>query len=124
MNTRFFALGLVGGLTCLTCPLALAQDDGQTAFNNSCRTCHTVKEGDNRQGPNLAGIVGRKAGSLPDYNYSSSMKQSGITWDETNLDQLIANPDQVVKGNSMKPYGGITDAAQRKTIIEFLKSGD
>lgn len=121
MNTRFFALGLVGGLSC---PLALAQDDGQTAFNNSCRTCHTMKEGDNRQGPNLAGIVGRKAGSLPDYNYSSSMKQSGITWDEANLDQFIANPDQVVRGNSMKPYGGITDAAQRKTIIEFLKSGD
>lgn len=120
MNKRLFALMFVGGLTCTP---ALAQDEGQTAFNNNCRTCHTMKEGDNRQGPNLAGIVGRKAGSLQNYNYSSSMKQSGITWDEANLDQFIANPEQVVGGNSMKPYGGITDAAQRKTIIEFLKSG-
>ena len=120
MNRRIFALLLAGGL--ISAPVS-AQDDGQTAFNNSCRTCHTMKEGDNRQGPNLAGIVGRKAGSLPDYNYSSSMKQSGITWDEANLDQFIANPDQVVSGNSMKPYGGITDAAQRKTIIGFLKKG-
>jgi cytochrome c len=93
------------------------------AFNNSCRTCHTVKEGDNRQGPNLAGIVGRKAGSLPDYNYSDAMKQSGITWDEASLDRFIADPEQVVRGNTMKPYGGITDAAQRKQIIDFLASG-
>jgi cytochrome c len=102
---------------------ALAQDNGQTAFNNSCRTCHTMKEGDNRQGPSLAHVVGRKAGSLPDFNYSSSMKQSGITWDETTLDRFIADPEQVVHGNAMKPYGGIADAAQRKTILDFLKSG-
>jgi cytochrome c len=40
----------------------------QQVFNNACRTCHTIKEGDNRQGPNLYKIIGRKAGSLPDYN--------------------------------------------------------
>ena len=39
------------------------------------------------------------------------------------LDQFIADPDQVVSGNNMKPYGGITDAAQRKLIVDFLKSG-
>jgi cytochrome c len=111
---------IVGGLAATP---ALAQEDGQTAFNTSCRTCHTMKEGDNRLGPSLAGVVGRKAGSLPGYNYSSSMKQSGITWDAATLDQFIANPDQVVSGNNMKPYGGITDAAQRKTIVDFLASG-
>ena len=50
---------------CMGCIAAVpvsAQDDGQTAFNNNCRTCHTMKEGDNRQGPSLAGVVGRKAG--------------------------------------------------------------
>lgn len=122
MGNQILVLTLLGGLSVAP---AFAQNgaDGQTAFNNSCRTCHTAKEGDNRLGPNLAGIVGRKAGSLPDYNYSSSMKQSGITWDEANLDQFIANPDQVVTGNTMKPYGGIKDAAQRKVIIEFLKKG-
>lgn len=111
---------LVGGLAATP---ALAQNDGQTAFNNSCRTCHTMKEGDNRLGPNLAGIIGRKAGSLPDYAYSPSMKQSGITWDASTLHQFIASPDQVVSGNAMKPYGGITGAAQRKLIVDFLRSG-
>jgi cytochrome c len=120
MKRHILAAMLVGGLAATP---ALAQNDGQTAFNTSCRTCHTMKEGDNRLGPNLAGIVGRKAGSLPNYNYSSSMKQSGITWDAATLDQFIANPDQVVGGNTMKPYGGITDAALRKTIVDFLQSG-
>jgi len=120
MSRHLLAAMLVGGLAATP---ALAETDGQTAFNNSCRTCHTMKEGDNRLGPNLAGIVGRKAGSLPDYAYSSSMKQSGITWDAAMLDQFIANPDQVVSGNAMKPYGGIADAAQRKMIVDFLQSG-
>ena len=118
MAVRVLALTLVSGLAVIP---AFAQESGQTAFNNSCRTCHTMEEGDHRQGPSLAGVVGRKAGSLPGYNYSDSMKQSGIVWDEANLDQFIANPDQVVSGNTMKPYGGITDAALRKTIVEFLK---
>ena len=120
MKRHILAVLLVGGLAATP---ALAQNDGQTAFNNSCRTCHTMKEGDNRLGPNLAGIVGRKAGSLPDYAYSPSMKQSGITWDAATLDQFIANPDQVVSGNAMKPYGGIADAGQRKLIVDFLQAG-
>ena len=96
--------------------------DPQMVFNNSCRTCHSMKEGDNRLGPSLAGVVGRKAGSVSGYAYSPSMQKSGITWDEATLDRFIADPDQVVNGNKMKPYTGITDDGQRKQIISFLKS--
>ncbi len=97
-------------------------DDPQMAFNNACRTCHSMKEGDNRLGPSLAGVVGRKAGTLAGFQYSPSMQNSGITWDEATLDKFIANPDQVVNGNAMKPFTGITDAGQRKEIVAFLKS--
>ncbi|RWK54499.1 MAG: c-type cytochrome [Mesorhizobium sp.] len=120
MDSRMFALTLVG---CAIAGQAVAQGGGEMAFNNSCRTCHTMVEGDNRQGPSLAGVVGRTAGTLPDYNYSESMEHSDIVWDETNLDKFIANPDEVVSGNTMKPYAGITEAALRKTIIEFMKTG-
>ena len=96
--------------------------DPQMVFNNACRTCHSMKEGDNRLGPSLAGVVGRKAGTLPGYQYSSSMQSSGVTWDEATLDKFIANPDEVVGGNKMKPFTGIADAGQRKEIIGFLKS--
>jgi cytochrome c len=93
---------------------------GQLAFNNACRTCHVVREGDNRLGPNLHKVVGRKAGSLPGYNYSSAMKEADFVWDETKLDSFIANPDQVVAGNNMKPYGGLASKDDRAKIIAFL----
>jgi cytochrome c len=110
-------------------PDALGQDraangavaDNQLVFNNVCRTCHTVKEGDNRLGPNLHNIIGRKAGSVPDYGYSSSMKDADLTWDRATLDRFIANPDQVVPGNRMKPYGGLTSAEERAKIIAYLE---
>src|SRR5262249_54751464 len=53
---------------------------GQQTFNNACRTCHTIKEGDNRLGPNLHNIIGRKAGSLQNYGYSSAMKGADFVW--------------------------------------------
>lgn len=100
--------------------LAAEEMDGEAAFNNACRTCHSAKPGDNRLGPTLHGVVGRKAGAVEGFNYSGSMKNAGLTWDEASLDKFIANPDAVVQGNNMKPYTGISDAAQRKAIIGFL----
>jgi len=101
----------------------LAAETAPMAFNNHCRTCHSVKEGDNRLGPSLHNIYGAKAGSSPGYaNYSQGLKSSGITWDEATLDKFIENPDQVVPNNNMKPYKGIGDQELRKQIIDFLKS--
>jgi len=117
--TAFSALSLLASLA----PVSAAQeesDEGQVAFNNSCRTCHSFKAGDNRLGPSLHGIVGRKAGSMEGFAFSSAMKGSGITWDVSNLDQFIENPDKVVHGNGMKPFGGIADAGERKKIVDYL----
>jgi cytochrome c len=105
---------------------ALAQDvspeEAQLAFNNHCRTCHTTDEGDHRLGPSLYKVVGREAGSLPDYGYSSAMADAGITWTEENLDRYIENPEAVVPGNNMKPYPGISSAEGRAKIIAHLKA--
>jgi cytochrome c1 len=51
---------------------------------------------------------------------SSAMKEAGFVWDEEKLDRFIANPDQVVPGDSMKPYGGLSSSDDRKNIIAFL----
>lgn len=97
---------------------------GKAAFNNHCRTCHSPKEGDNRLGPALGAIFGAKAGAQAGYGgYSQALKASGITWDEQTLDRFIANPDDVIPNNNMKPYKGIPDPAVRKSIIEALKNG-
>ena len=95
---------------------------GQLLFNNACRTCHTMKEGDNRLGPNLHNIIGRKAGSLPNYGYSSAMKGADFVWDKEKLDSFIAKPDEVLPGNSMKPYGGLASVEDRSKLIAFLQS--
>ena len=95
---------------------------GQLIFNNACRTCHTTKEGDNRLGPNLHNIIGRKAGSLPSFGYSSAMKGADFVWDKEKLDSFIAKPDEVVPGNNMKPYGGLASAEDRTKLIAFLQS--
>src|SRR5215472_11463284 len=110
----------------LTFP-SLAQDrqgadmaSGQFAFNNACRTCHSVKEGDNRLGPNLYKVFGRKADSLPNYNYSDAMSSADFVWDKTKMERFIADPEAVVPGNKMKPYGGLASAAVRQEVIAFL----
>ena len=117
----------IAGLTCSTLVVLLAssaapQEPGQLIFNNACRTCHTLREGDNRLGPSLHNIVGRKAGSLPSFGYSSAMKGADFVWDKDKLDSFIAKPDEVVPGNSMKPYGGLASPEDRNKVIAFLQS--
>jgi len=123
MIDRRFVLSLAALAALGTPALGEGTEDGQLAFNNACRTCHTMKEGDNRLGPNLHKIIGRKAGSLPNYGYSSGMKGADLVWDKATLDRFIANPDQVVSGNNMKPYGGLASAEERAKIIAYLETG-
>ena len=97
-------------------------DRGMMMFNNACRTCHTIREGDNRLAPNLYGIIGRKSGTARGYpNYSSSMQNANVVWDEKNLEQFIADPGAVVFGNNMKPFSGIASPEIRAKIVHFLK---
>ncbi|WP_342739208.1 c-type cytochrome [Bradyrhizobium sp. B117] len=121
------AIAYTGALTLLlSVPSSLAQppasdEAAQQAFNNSCRTCHSVKEGDNRLGPNLNKIVGRKAGALPDYNYSPSMKDAGFVWDQDKLTRFMVKPDEVVSGNKMQPYGGVS-AEEAGKVVAYLQA--
>ena len=59
---------------------------------------------------------------LPNYAYSSAMKDADTVWDKATLDRFIANPDQVVPGHKMKPYGGIASVEDRAKIIAFLEA--
>ena len=79
-----------------------------------------AKEGDNRLGPEPRTRCRRKAGSLPDYGYSSAMKEADFVWDKEKLDRFIANPDEVMPGNNMKPYGGLASRDDRAKIVAFL----
>jgi cytochrome c len=124
MTSRAIAVPAAISILLFASASAPAQDSdpAQIAFNNACRTCHTTREGDNRLGPTLQGVIGRKAGSLSGYNnFSESMKKADLVWDKSTLDRFIANPDQVVPGNNMKPYGGLASAEERGKIIAYLE---
>jgi len=96
---------------------------GPEAFNNYCRTCHSIKEGDNRLGPSLHKLIGRKAGTASGYaNYSQGMQASGVTWDEATLEKFMTNPEAVVPNNNMKPFKAVTDAAARGKILAYLQA--
>lgn len=115
----FYCLGTTAAVLAQS---STPNDDLELAFNGHCRECHAFDKGDNRLGPTLYGVVGRKAGTVPGFEYSDSLKSSGITWDEKTLDQWITNPNAVVPGNNMGAiFSGLADAGERAKIIAFLK---
>ena len=87
------ALGVTVGLAIAT-PLAQAQDDpGRAQFLKSCGTCHAIEaEAAPRQGPNLLGVFGRKAGALEGFKYSDALKSADWVWDEEHLDKGSKTP--------------------------------
>jgi cytochrome c len=87
------------------------------ALYQQCEGCHSID--DNDLGPRHRGVVGRHAGSLEDYSYSTALKNSGLTWDEANLDRWLTNPSALVPGTKM--FYLTADAQTRADIIAFLK---
>jgi len=91
---------------------------GKETFEDRCSMCHVPQGGG--QGPSLEGVAGRKAGSLPGFNYTAALKGSGLTWTAANLDRFISGPTKLVPGTAMRVM--ITDAGQRKDLIAYLAS--
>jgi cytochrome c len=83
-----------------------------------CQICHQIQR--NVIGPRHLGLFGRKAGSLPDYNYSTALKNSGIVWNEQTLDRWLQGPAKMVPGTKMI-FAGVADPQERADIIAYLK---
>lgn len=91
---------------------------GEKVFNQ-CKACHTVQAGQNRVGPSLAGVVGRKAGAVEGFKYSDAMKNANITWDAATLDKYLADPKGFIPGNKMV-FPGLKTEADRANVIAYL----
>ena len=101
---------------------AVTQDvtAGEKTFN-VCRACHEIGDGaKNEVGPALDGVVGRKSGSYPGYNYSDANKNSGLIWDEATLQEYLKNPKAKVPGTKML-FPGLKRDDDIVNVIAFLK---
>ncbi len=86
-----------------------------------CKACHVVEPGVNRVGPSLHGVVGRKAGTVPGFNYSKANKDSGVTWTDAVLFDYLEAPQRFMPGTRMA-FGGLKNAQDRADVIAFLKT--
>lgn len=87
-----------------------------------CQACHQVKPGaPSLLGPNLSGIMGRKAASAPGFRYSPALKKSNLVWNAATLDKWLARPAALVPGNTMA-YPGLPKAEDRAAVIAWLKA--
>jgi cytochrome c len=104
-------------------PATAAGDaEKDAALFPACVACHSLKPEQNMTGPSLAGIWGRKAGTLGSFDrYSPALKSSDIVWDENSLDAWLKSPQSLVPQNRMI-FPGMSDARQRADVIAFLKT--
>jgi len=120
-----YRLLVVCAAAVMLAPSAMAQDAaaGEKVFAQ-CRSCHQVgPKARNVVGPVLNGVIGRKAGSVPGYNYSDANKKSGITWDEKTFIEYIKDPRGKVPGTKMI-YAGLRDEKRIKNLLAYLEQFD
>jgi cytochrome c len=122
MLSRCICAGVVTGALALWSSVGHAQGDpaaGEKVFNK-CRACHVADEPQNRVGPHLVGLFGRKAGSVEGFKYSEAMKGSGVTWSEETISEYIADPRGYIKGNRMA-FVGLKDQEDVANLVAYLK---
>jgi cytochrome c len=109
--------------------LSIAVDGGKAIYAdptagkevfNQCVSCHSVAAGENKVGPTLHAIIGRKAGKIPGFRYSDANKNSGKVWTEQELYTYLANPQKAVPGTYMT-FIGVSDPQKRADVIAYLQ---
>ena len=96
----------------------------KSVFVRTCRSCHSDKAGKNGIGPSLAGVMGRKAGTVEGFNYSDAMKASDVVWSAETMDKHLMDVKNFIPGNRMGAVfaRGVTDDEKRAAIIAYLES--
>jgi cytochrome c len=100
-------------------PASAADAERGKTLYAACAACHSEKP--DALGPDLKGVVGRKAAARDDFRYSAPMRRANLTWDEANLKAYILDPQATVKGNRM-PFGGIREGRDVDDIVAYLKT--
>lgn len=120
MSQKFAAAAALA-LFVVASPVLARSDPGQGAqvFTRQCAVCHSVQPGKMGMGPNLAGVVGRRAGSTR-FPGSPALRNSGIVWTDAQIDAFLKAPSTLVRGNRMA-YAGLASAQDRVDVIAYLR---
>ncbi len=97
-----------------------SEEQGARDFQR-CISCHALDPAEEGlPGPLLRGVVGRRAASLPGFDYSPALRDSGLVWDSATLDRFLADPEALVPGTTMG-LSPVRDAGLRQRIIHYLQ---
>lgn len=93
---------------------------GAKSFRANCAECHSISKDEAATvGPNLWGLMGKKAGHNPDFPYSDAMKNSPVIWTTETLDKWVTSPPALIPDNAM-PFVGLKDMAERKALVAYI----
>jgi cytochrome c len=118
---RGLLIACLAALTCVEPASAASLARGRILFL-LCASCHDIStHASPKTGPNLLGVIGRKAGSLPGYDYSTAMKKQSFVWDKAALERWLKAPNAVVPGTAMA-FEGLRRKSDRDAVIDYLIS--
>lgn len=114
-------MAMVLAAPALAAPALAGPDPGERAFQR-CYACHAVDPAETgAPGPNLAGVIGRRAGSLPDYEFSPALTaagRAGLVWTRERIARFVADPQALVPGTQMQKPG--LPEAERDALLDYL----
>ena len=125
MHKRDLLVAGIAALTVMSAGIAHAAGDaaeGKKVFTRVCGACHTDEaNGPRKLGPTLFGVVGRKAGTVEGFRYSTANKNSGITWAPDVLDEYLKDPKAKIPGTIMA-FAGLKNDTERQNVIAYLET--
>jgi len=126
MNLLRFAAPLAIGFVVATAAAPASAEEGyvkagKVLFETHCRICHADDLAKKSYGPPLVGVIGRKAGSYPGFEYSEAMKKAGFTWTEHAVKAWMADNTHMLPGTKMR-HVGVTDPGEQELVVNYLKS--
>lgn len=93
---------------------------GADVFSEQCAECHSVRDGKHKKGPSVFGVVGRKAASLPGFEFSDALRNSGWVWDNDRLNFYLSQPAKKANPGGKMKYDGLSDAKDLANLIAYL----
>jgi cytochrome c len=109
---------VAGSVALATHALGADTTAGERIFRSQCGPCHSIEPKQNRTGPSLAGVVGRRSGQVEGFPYSAAARKADVTWDQATLEKFLANPREVIPG--LITHRVISDQAQRADLAAYL----